>query len=137
MISILKQSLLRAKNRMKQLADRHRSERVFDIGDWVFVKIHPYCQSTMRYNKFSKLSPKYYGSFLVLERMGPVAYKSDLPNDVQVHHTFHVSLLKRANGPPQQVIPSPVEPRFKFQPAAILERVYKKGHQASMQVLVH
>lgn len=42
MLLILKFHLLRAQHRMKQVADRHRSERSFELGDWVFVKLQPY-----------------------------------------------------------------------------------------------
>ncbi|XP_076921524.1 uncharacterized protein LOC143582964 [Bidens hawaiensis] len=45
---LLKQSLHKARNRMKQFANRNRSERSFEVGSWVFLKIQPYCQQTVR-----------------------------------------------------------------------------------------
>jgi hypothetical protein len=41
-LQILKDNLTKAKNRMKQQADQHRSERSFEVGDWVFLRLQPY-----------------------------------------------------------------------------------------------
>lgn len=46
MIAVLKHNLHKAQNRMKQMADQRRSERSFDVGDWVYLKLQPYRQST-------------------------------------------------------------------------------------------
>ncbi|GJV94167.1 hypothetical protein Tco_1541980 [Tanacetum coccineum] len=48
---------------MKTQADKHRSEREFAVGDWVYLKLQPHRPFSMRMGKFSKLSPKYYRSF--------------------------------------------------------------------------
>jgi hypothetical protein len=82
MIHALKHNILNAKNRMKQFADRHRSDCEFAVGDWVYVKVHPYCQTTLRFTTYSKLAHKYFGPFLILARIGKVAYKLDLLEDV-------------------------------------------------------
>lgn len=46
-IRILKINLHKAQNRMKQIADGHQSERVFEVGDWVYLKLQPYRQSSV------------------------------------------------------------------------------------------
>jgi len=56
-------------------ADKHRSERHFNVGDEVFVKLQPYVQSTLAPRTNQKLSFKYFGPFTILERVGSVAYK--------------------------------------------------------------
>lgn len=72
-IAKLKLSLSKARNRMKQLADVHRSDRSFLVGDWVFLKLQSYVQSSLKAHQYHKLSPKFYGPFLILEGIGAVA----------------------------------------------------------------
>ena len=60
-LQLLKDDLTLAHNRMKQQADQHHSERSFDVGDWVFLRIQPYKQMSLKQaKKDNKLSPKYY-----------------------------------------------------------------------------
>ncbi|XP_076928073.1 uncharacterized protein LOC143591895 [Bidens hawaiensis] len=108
-VKLLKQSLLKAQSRMKQQADKRRSEREFEVGTWVSHKLRPYKQNSVRMHKHSKLGPMYFGPFLVLESVGKVAYKLDIPNEVQIHPVFHVSLLKEASEPPGKIILLPVD----------------------------
>ena len=41
-LQILKDGLVTSQNRMKQQVDQHRSERSFEEGDWVFLRLQPY-----------------------------------------------------------------------------------------------
>lgn len=91
----LKEQLMMAQNRMKQQADKHRSERTFQVGAWVFLKLHPFRQFTLLQQHTHKLSPKYCGPFQILERIGPVAYRLALPVTAKVHNVVHVCLLKK------------------------------------------
>ncbi|GKG32986.1 hypothetical protein Tco_0430496, partial [Tanacetum coccineum] len=59
-VRALKFHLKRTQDRMKAQADKHRSERQFMVGDWVYLKLQPHRQVSTRTGKFSKLSPKYY-----------------------------------------------------------------------------
>ncbi|GJZ68923.1 retrotransposable element Tf2 [Tanacetum coccineum] len=102
-IQLLKFHLLRVQDRMKVMADRKRTERVFGIDDLVLLKLQPYRQSTLRQHKHHKLAPKYYGPFKIIARIGEVAYKLDLPITFQIHLVFHVSQLKQFKGSVSQV----------------------------------
>ena len=94
---------------MKLLADSKRCDLAFQVGDYVFVKPQPYCQNSVALRKNQKLSMRYFGPFKILECIGPVAYKLELPATAKIHPVFHISLLKKCEGTPsKQVIPEPL-----------------------------
>ncbi|KAL3642027.1 hypothetical protein CASFOL_012842 [Castilleja foliolosa] len=130
----LRHNLLKARDRMKAQADRHRREITFEVGDYVYLRLQPYRQSSVAFRRSLKLSPRYFGPFLIIEKVGPVAYKLELPADSQIHNVFHVSLLRRFEGS-VHVVPTaaqlPVNSDTSTigpQPEAILDRrVIRKG----------
>lgn len=125
MLQLLKHNLLLAQNRMKQYADTNRNELKFVVGDMVYLRIKPYKQVTVAQLHYCKLRPKYYGPFQVLERVGQVAYKLQLPHEVKIHSVFYVSVLKKRVGNNDQVLqqlpPMDVHGQFIVEPFAILE----------------
>jgi hypothetical protein len=108
-LQILKYYLTMALNRMKQQADQHHSERSFEVGDWVFLRLQPYKHMSLKKaKKDNKLSPKYYGSYKVLQNIGTMAYKLELSASSRIHPFFHVSCLKKVIGdkiPVQTILP--------------------------------
>ena len=98
MFAVIRQHLLRAKQRMKHAVDNHRSERQFQVDDWVFLKLQPYVQTSVADRSSQKLAFKYFGPYKVLARVGSVAYRLELPPSSTVHPVFHVSQLKKAAG---------------------------------------
>lgn len=96
MNDLIRQHLTRAKNRMKKKASRNCSERQFEVSDLLFVKLQPYIQSSLAPRANKKLSFKLFGAFLVVARIGSVAYELQLPASSSVHPVFHGSQLKLA-----------------------------------------
>lgn len=94
----LKHHLSCARNRMKTQADRHHKERSFIVGNLVFLKLRPHVQQSVVARICPKLSPGYFGPFKVIERVGVVAYRLELPPTSRIHSIFHVSLLKKVVG---------------------------------------
>ncbi|KAK2426226.1 hypothetical protein QL285_024920 [Trifolium repens] len=137
-IQLLKFHLLRAQNRMLH-ANQHRNDRHFEINDFVFLKLQPYQQMSPKPHKAHKLLPKYYGSFKVIDKVGQVAYKLELPTDAAIHNVFHVSQLKKCTNP--STITNPLIPTFITDvptriPKMILEgKMVKRGSQAATKVL--
>lgn len=76
---------------MKQQADKGRIEREFSVGDSVYVKLQPYVQTSVATRANHKLSFKYFGPFPIVQRVGKVAYKLQLPDSAVIHPVFHVS----------------------------------------------
>ncbi|XP_026383976.1 uncharacterized protein LOC113279497 [Papaver somniferum] len=95
MIDILKESLHKAQERMKLFADKTRKDKTFAVGDLVYLKLQPYRQASVSLRKNFKLSAKFYGRFPILQKIRPVAYKLQLPDQARIHHVFHVSQLKQ------------------------------------------
>ncbi|CAL2271884.1 unnamed protein product [Prunus armeniaca] len=142
MLTLLKSNLLMAHNRMKIQANKHRSEREFQVGDMVYLLLVPYRLQSLAAHSCHKLLPKFYGPYEILEKLGPVAYKLQLPTGCKIHPVFHVSCLKKHLG--SHVTPSLTLPRItedgivQDEPQAILERkLVKQGNVAGVDVLVH
>ena len=125
-LQLLKDNLNLAQNQMKQQADQHHTERSFDVGDWVFLWLQPYKQISLKQaKKDNKLSPKYYGPYKVLQKIGTMAYKLELPASSRVHPVFHVSCLKKVIGeniPVQTIFPElDEEGKIILEPEAVTE----------------
>ena len=94
LLQTLKDNLVQAQHRMKQQTDQHRSERVFNQGDMVFLCLQPYKQTSLKLSGRQKLAPKFYGPYKVLKHIREIAYALELLSSSQIHNVFHVSCLK-------------------------------------------
>jgi len=62
-LQLLKDYLVKAKERIKKLSKTHRTEREFTEGDWVYLRLQPYRQFSVAGRKPHKLSPPFYGPY--------------------------------------------------------------------------
>ncbi|KAI3808860.1 hypothetical protein L1987_24823 [Smallanthus sonchifolius] len=91
----IKDRLKAARDKQKSYADNRRRPLEFQVGDRVMLKVSPW-KGVARVGNRGKLNPGYIGPFEILARVGPVAYKLKLPQELSnVHDTFHVSILKK------------------------------------------
>nr|GEZ93143.1 putative reverse transcriptase domain-containing protein [Tanacetum cinerariifolium] len=101
----IKQRMQVAHDRQKSYADLKRKLMEFQVGDKVMLKVSPW-KGVVRFGKRGKLNPRYVGPFKVLERVGDVAYKLELPEELsRVHNTFHVSNLKMCHADEPLAVP--------------------------------
>ncbi|GJR58740.1 putative reverse transcriptase domain-containing protein, partial [Tanacetum coccineum] len=94
-IVLIKQKMQAAQDRQKRYTDRKRKPMEFKVGDIVMLKVSPW-KGVVQFGKRGKLNPRYVRPFRVLAKVGKIAYKLELPQELsRVHHTFHVSNLKK------------------------------------------
>ncbi|GJW83387.1 putative reverse transcriptase domain-containing protein [Tanacetum coccineum] len=94
-VVVIRDRLKAARDRQKSYADNRRKPLEFQVGDHVMLKVSPW-KGVVRFGKKGKLAPRFVGPFEILERIGSVAYRLRLPEELSgVHDTFHVSNLKK------------------------------------------
>nr|GEX29756.1 putative reverse transcriptase domain-containing protein [Tanacetum cinerariifolium] len=106
------EKIIQIKKRMQAVRDRQKSYAYlkrkpieFQIGDRVMLKVSPW-KGVVRFGKRGKLNPKYVEPFKVLDKVGTVAYKLELPQELsKVHNTFHVSNLKKCHADESLAVP--------------------------------
>ncbi|GJY73691.1 putative reverse transcriptase domain-containing protein [Tanacetum coccineum] len=101
----IKQRMQAARDRQKSYADLKRKTMEFQVGDKVMLDVSPW-KGDVHFGKRGKLNPRYVGPFKVIERVGEVAYKLELPEELsRVHNTFHVSNLKKCHADEPLAVP--------------------------------
>ncbi|GJV61786.1 putative reverse transcriptase domain-containing protein [Tanacetum coccineum] len=124
----------------KSYADKRRKPLEFSVGDYVFLKVSPW-KGVVRFGKKGKLAPRFVGPFEIIEKVGPVAYRLDLPEELNgVHDTFHVSNLKKCLADPTLQVPLDeirVDAKLNFmeEPVEILEREFKKLKRSRIAIV--
>ncbi|GKC63882.1 hypothetical protein Tco_1096480 [Tanacetum coccineum] len=112
----------------------------FDVGDMVMLKVSPW-KGVIRFGKRGKLSPRYVGPFKIIERIGLVAYRLELPEKLHgIHNMFHVSNLKKCLADENLVIPLEeiqLDDKLHFieEPVEILDREVKQLKQSRIPIV--
>ncbi|KAK8655193.1 hypothetical protein V6N13_107783 [Hibiscus sabdariffa] len=88
-VRLIRDRLKQAFDRQKSYADRRRKDIEFAVGDQVFLKVSPW-KKVLRFGRKGKLSPRFIGPYRILERVGTVAYRLELPHQLsRIHNVFH------------------------------------------------
>lgn len=91
------------------------------------VKLCPHCQLSAVGSSYSKLPKCFYGPFKIVEQIGNIAYKLELPEGSRIHPIFHYSILKPFHqsrtvaGPPIALPPITIDNQLVITPLAILD----------------
>nr|GFB31005.1 putative reverse transcriptase domain-containing protein [Tanacetum cinerariifolium] len=139
-ISQIKDRLKAAQDRHKSHADKRRKPLEFSVGDYVLLKVSHW-KGVVRFRKKRKLAPRFFGPFEIIEKVGPVAYKLDLPEELDgVHDTFHVSNLKKCLADPSLQVPLDeirVDDKLNFMEkhVEIMEREFKKLKRSRIAIV--
>ncbi|GJU84202.1 putative ribonuclease H-like domain-containing protein [Tanacetum coccineum] len=139
-ISQIKDRLKAARDHQKSYADKRRKPLEFSVGDYVLLKVSPW-KGVVRFRKKRKLAPRFVGPFKIIEKVGPVAYRLDLPEELNgVHDTFHVSNLKKCLADPTLQMPLDeirVNAKLNFmeERVEILEREFKKFKRSRIAIV--
>ncbi|KAL4363790.1 hypothetical protein GQ457_04G028520 [Hibiscus cannabinus] len=139
-IKMLEFHLKRAQDRMKSHADKRRIECELTMGEWVYLKLQPYRQHSLRNRGCQKLAPKWYDPYQIKARVGKVAYESLLHEGSRVHPMFHVSQLKKHIGSAEFQYELPVigpDGGISKEPWRVIDRrIERRGQRAVIEVLV-
>ncbi|GJW68650.1 putative reverse transcriptase domain-containing protein [Tanacetum coccineum] len=130
----IRQRLQAARDRQRSYANVRRKPLEFQVGDHVMLKVSPR-KGVIRFRKQGKLNPRYIRPFKILERIGPVAYKLELPEELSnVYSTFYISNIKKCLSDESLVIPMKelrLDDKLNFveEPVEIIDREVKQLKQ--------
>ncbi|GJW64379.1 putative reverse transcriptase domain-containing protein [Tanacetum coccineum] len=136
----IRQRLQAARDRQRSYANVRRKPLEFQVGDRVMLKVSPR-KGVIRFGKRGKLNPRYIGPFKILEWIGLVAYKLELPEELSnVYSTFHISNLKKCLSDESLVIPMKelrLDDKLNFveEPVEIMDREVKQLKQSRIPII--
>ncbi|GJU28139.1 putative reverse transcriptase domain-containing protein [Tanacetum coccineum] len=129
-----------ARDRQRSYANIRQKPLEFQVGDRVMLKVSPQ-KGVIHFGKRGKLNPRYIGPFKILKRVGPVAYKLELPKEINnVHNTFHISNLKKCLSDESHVILMKelrLDDKLNFveEPVKIMDREVKQLKQSRLPII--
>ncbi|GKB51437.1 putative reverse transcriptase domain-containing protein, partial [Tanacetum coccineum] len=111
----IKDRLKAARDRQNSYADKRRKPLEFSVGDYVLLKVSPW-KGVVRFGKKGKLAPRFVGPFEIVEKVGPVAYRLDFPEELN-----SIRVDAKLN--------------FVEEPVEILEREFKKLKRSRISIV--
>jgi hypothetical protein len=104
----IQERLLLSQDVMKAQHDKKWRVLEFAVGEWAWLRLHHHSAAGITPQHPSKLSPRFYGPYKVVERIGDAAYRLQLPQKAKIHDVFHVALLKKfSRNPPDEIVALP------------------------------
>ncbi|GJV67381.1 hypothetical protein Tco_1482890 [Tanacetum coccineum] len=135
----IRQRLQAARDRQRSYANIMQKPLEFQVGDRVILKVSPW-KGVIRFGKRGKLNPRYIGPFKILKKVGPLAYKLELLEELSnVHSTFHISNLKKCLSDESLVIPMKelrLDDKLNFveEPIEIMDQEVKQLKQSRIPI---
>ncbi|GKB65471.1 hypothetical protein Tco_0921657, partial [Tanacetum coccineum] len=111
----IKDRLKAARDSLKSYADKRRKPLEFSVGDYVLFKVSPW-KGVVGFGKKGKLAPRFVGPFEIIEKVGPVAYRLDFPEELD-----GIQVDAKLN--------------FVEEPVEILEREFKKLKRSRIAIV--
>ena len=139
-IKSVRDKMRAAQDRQKHYADKRRKELEFAVGDMVYLKMITF-KGRVRISGRRKLDPRYLGPFRVIERVGSVAYKLDLPSEMEAfHNVFHISQLRKCLTDQDVLIPEipsdlGTNLTLETRPVRIVDRMEKAMRKKTIQMV--
>nr|GEY95034.1 putative reverse transcriptase domain-containing protein [Tanacetum cinerariifolium] len=136
----IKKRIQAIRDRQRSYANRRRKPLEFQVGDKVMLKVSQW-KGVIRFVKRGKLNPRYIGPIKVLSRVGTVAYRLELLDQlIRIHSTFHVSNKKNCLSDEPLAIPLDeiqIDDKLSFieKPVEIMDREVKRLKQIHIPIM--
>jgi hypothetical protein len=130
-VALIRKRLLEAQSRQKSYADNRRRELSFEERDFVYLKVSP-MRGVKRFQVKGKLAPRFVGPYPIIGRIGPAAYRLQLPESMSdIHNVFHVSQLRKCLKVPEshiveETIQIQKDLQYREKPVKILDSAIRK-----------
>jgi uncharacterized protein involved in tolerance to divalent cations len=138
-VALIRKRLLEAQSRQKSYADNRQRELRFEEGDFVYLKVSP-MRGVKRFQVKGKLAPRFIGPYPIIGRVGPAAYRLELPESMSdIHNVFHVSQLRKCLQVPEnhieeEAIQIQKDLQYREKPLKILDSAVRKTRSSEVRL---